>query len=141
MTSVLYTSFMTKLNAARHRQALNWSRFWWIVYGAGTFFWAWVYNTHALSFPLKIAIALVSVAPAILGVGPLLELWREKDELEMRTSAEGIMFSFAGTAILTWTYGFLELYAGFPHVIMWFVWPVMAVLWGVGRALAARRYR
>ncbi|MBD5655146.1 MAG: hypothetical protein IAI50_08175 [Candidatus Eremiobacteraeota bacterium] len=91
--------------------------------------------------PLKIAIALASVAPAVVGVFPMMTLWREKDELEMRIGADGIIFSFAGTAILTWTYGFLELYAGFPHVIMWFVWPVMAVLWGIGRVLAERRYR
>ena len=128
-------------SSPQHRQAIFWNRLWWVTYAVGCFFWAWVYNTFTLSFPLKIGIALASMAPAVAGIVPLMQLWREKDELEMRTSAEGIVFSFAGTALLTWTYGFLELYAGFPHAMMWFVWPVMAGLWAIGRFLAARRYR
>ena len=47
--------------------------------------------------------------------------------------------SFAGTAVLTFSYGFLEG-LGYPRLSMFSVWPIMAVLWIVGLLLARRRY-
>jgi len=49
-------------------------------------------------------------------------------------------FSFAGTAILTFSYGFLEG-LGYPKLSMFTVWPTLAVLWIVGLAAASRRYQ
>ncbi|MEA1674025.1 hypothetical protein [Nitrospirillum sp. BR 11163] len=45
-----------------------------------------------------------------------------------------IGFAFAGTALLTFTYGFLEV-AGFPRLSMFMVWPLMVLLLVVGQFL------
>jgi hypothetical protein len=42
--------------------------------------------------------------------------------------------------ILTFSYGFLEG-LGYPRLSTFLVWPVLAVLWIAGHALARRRYR
>ena len=53
---------------------------------------------------------------------------------------QALGFSFAGTAILTFSYGFLEG-LGYPRLSMFSVWPILAVLWIVGLLLARRRYQ
>ena len=44
-----------------------------------------------------------------------------------------------GTALLTFTYGFLET-TGFPKLSMFFVWPLMGAFWVIGCVLGLRRY-
>jgi hypothetical protein len=65
---------------------------------------------------------------------------RRMDELQMRIQFEALGFAFAGTAILTFSYGFLEG-LGYPKLSMFMVWPILAVLWVVGLVLARRRYQ
>ncbi|MFC3124029.1 hypothetical protein ACFOD4_03055 [Pseudoroseomonas globiformis] len=59
------------------------------------------------------------------------------DELQRRLQLEALSVAFAGTALITFSYGFLEG-VGFPRLPMFAVWPVMAVLW-IGGLLAGRR--
>jgi hypothetical protein len=47
--------------------------------------------------------------------------------------------AFGGTALLTFSYGFLEN-VGFPHFSWIWVLPLMVALWGLGGALASLRY-
>ena len=61
------------------------------------------------------------------------------DELQRRIQFEAIAFAFAGTALLTFSYGFVEN-VGFPHLSWFFVWPIMAILWIIGLGIATRRY-
>ncbi len=61
------------------------------------------------------------------------------DELGRQIQLEALAFSFVGTALTTFGYGFLEN-AGLPHVNAMFVLPLMFALWGVGLALAVRKY-
>jgi hypothetical protein len=65
---------------------------------------------------------------------------RRMDELQRRLQLEALGFSFAGTAILTCSYGFLEG-LGYPRLSMFTVWPILAVLWVIGLAFAHRRYQ
>jgi hypothetical protein len=112
------------------------------VYAVVVFFVSWLFENGHVAQALRIPVALVPMVPAVIAVFPCMEAYRNQDELQRRVQSEGILFSFVLTAIVTFSYGFLELYAGFPKLSMWFVWPTMAVLWGaVGQPLAARRYR
>jgi hypothetical protein len=52
------------------------------------------------------------------------------DEYQRRHMLESIGISFAITAALTFSYGFLET-AGFPRLSMFSVWAVMAASWGL----------
>ena len=85
--------------------------------------------------------ALLPMVPAVLAGLASIDGFRSMDELQRKVQSEGILFAFFITAILTFSYGFLEVYAGFPRVSMFFVWPVLAVTWMIGTALATLRYR
>lgn len=87
-------------------------------------------------FPL----ALAPMVPAMFVPWVVLRRLQGLDELQRQIQLEALGFAFAGTAVITFGYGFLET-VGFPHLHGFAVWPLMAVLWIVGRFLANRRYR
>lgn len=89
---------------------------------------------------VRIAIVLLPMLPALLVPVVVLRFLRRMDELQQRIQLEALGFAFAGTAVITFGYGFLEL-VGFPRPGAFVVWPLMATLWCVGLAMAHRRYR
>ena len=90
--------------------------------------------------PWRIPVALLPVVPAFLLIMALIRYMRGMDELQRHIQLEAIAFGFAGTAVLTFGYGFLQG-VGFPPLNWTFVFPLMIVLWGIGVAIAGRRYR
>ena len=90
--------------------------------------------------PWRDLIALGPMIPAAAAAWVVLRELRRMDELQRRIQLEALGFSFAGTAILTFSYGFLEG-LGYPKLSMFAVWPILAVLWAVGLVLARRRYQ
>jgi hypothetical protein len=94
----------------------------------------------AFARPLRDLVALSPMIPAAGVAWIVLRELRRMDELQRRIQLEALGFSFAGTAILTFSYGFLEG-LGYPRLSMFSVWPLLAVLWIVGLALARRRYQ
>ena len=89
--------------------------------------------------PWRDLLALSPMVPAAAVAWIVLRELRRMDELQRRVQLEALGFSFAGTAILTFSYGFLEG-LGYPRLSMFSVWPILAVLWAVGLVLARRRY-
>ena len=97
--------------------------------------------THvAVARPWRDLLALSPMIPAASVAWVVLRELRRMDELQRRIQLEALGFAFAGTAILTFSYGFLEG-LGYPRQSMFMVWPLLAVLWIVGLVLARRRYR
>ena len=94
------------------------------------------YGETAWRYPL----ALSPVLPALAVLVAFVRFFRAVDELEQRMHLEGLAFAFGASALATFAYGFLEG-VGFPHLNWTFVWPVMVMFWGIGNALARRRYR
>ncbi len=84
--------------------------------------------------------ALIPMVPGSGMCWVIVRQFHRMDELQRRIQFEALGFAFAGTAIVTFSYGFLET-VGFAKVSMFFVWGVMAVLWSLGMAVATRRYR
>lgn len=87
--------------------------------------------------------AAIALTPMIPGVGicwAVVRNLRRMDELQLRINLEALAVAFAGTALLTFAYGFLER-VGFPRLSLFVVWPLMAGLWIVGGLLCGRRYR
>ena len=62
------------------------------------------------------------------------------DELGRRIQLEALAFGFGAAGMLTFAYGFLEN-AGFPQLSYIWVFPLMIALWGIGGAIATRRYQ
>lgn len=88
----------------------------------------------------RIPAALTPMIPAGCVPFVVVRYLRNIDELQRQIQLEALGFAFGGTAILTFAYGFLQG-VGFPQVSWIWIWPIMGALWGLGTALAARRYR
>jgi O-antigen/teichoic acid export membrane protein len=109
-----------------------------VAYGVVLFLSIWLINANPTA-PWRFAVALLPMLPAIGVLVAVLRQLRRMDELQRRIQFEALAFAFAGTALLTFGYGFVEN-VGLPHLSWFWVWPIMAVLWIVGTGLAARRY-
>ncbi len=94
-----------------------------------------------LSRPYLVILALVPMIPAVWAMLGWVRVIRSFDELQRRIVGEGLYWSLGLTAALTFSYGFLEKYADFPPLSMFFVWPTICVTYIFGQALARRRYR
>lgn len=92
------------------------------------------------STPWKYVLALLPMMPAIVVPMAVVSLLREIDELQKKIQLEALAFGFAGGAVLTLSYGFLQN-AGLPQLSWIWVWPVMAGCWVAGMIGAHRRYR
>lgn len=90
--------------------------------------------------PWRIPLALAPVIPTVFALAAFLHFLRQMDELQRKIQLEGIGLSFGATAILTFAYGFLEN-VGFPQISLIWVLPLMVALWGLGVAVASRRYQ
>lgn len=88
----------------------------------------------------RFLVILAPVAPVITAVLAVVDRMRTLDELQQRIQLEALAFAFGTTAVLTFSYGFLEG-VGLPHLDWTFVLPLMSALWGIGLLVANRRYR
>ena len=124
----------------KHKQYLKELTTTLVVYGV-MLFGSIALLTHVdVARPWRDLIALSPMLPAATMAWVILRELRRMDELQRRIQLEALGFSFAGTAIVTFSYGFLEG-LGYPKLSMFTVWPVLAVLWIVGLVLARRRYQ
>lgn len=94
-----------------------------------------------VSDPLaRTLVALSPMLPAVLLVFTVVRQLRRIDEFQQRIQLEALGLAFAGTAVLSFGYGFLEN-VGFPELTMFAVWPLMATLWVIGLCISHLRYR
>lgn len=89
---------------------------------------------------LRTAVALLPVVPMVAVATVIVRHVRQLDELARKVHLEGLAVGFVGTALVTFSYGFLET-AGFPRLSMFMVWSLMGPLWAIGSFFAWRRYR
>ncbi|WP_353389401.1 hypothetical protein [Halopseudomonas sabulinigri] len=89
---------------------------------------------------LSIAVALLPVPFLCLMATAVVRQLRRMDELGQRIQLEALGLAFVGSALITFSYGFLET-AGFPRLSMFYVWPLMGSMWALGCVLGVRRYR
>ena len=89
---------------------------------------------------LRVPIALLPVIPSCYVPLVVVRLLRRVDEFHRQFHIEALGFAFAGTAVVSFTYGWLQV-AGFPAVSWLYVWPLMGAMWLVGVTWSSRRYR
>src|SRR6476660_7352191 len=90
--------------------------------------------------PWRYVVVVLPVIPLCFALLAFLRFFRRMDEFQRRIQLEALVFSFGATMLITATYTFLEA-AGAPRLPMISVVPVMSVLWGIGAAVAIRRYQ
>ncbi|GGF92012.1 MULTISPECIES: hypothetical protein [Rhizobium] len=100
----------------------------------------WVLNIGGIEGGWKTAVALAPMLPGAAVALSVMRQVRSSDELQRRIQLEALSLAFAGTALATFSYGFLEN-VGYPRLSMFFVWPLMAVLWMLGGFISGRRFR
>ena len=88
---------------------------------------------------LSIIISLAPMLPALLLCLSIVGVIRRSDEMQLRLQLEALALAFVGTALLTFSYGFLEN-VGFPHLSVFAVLPLMCGLWMFGVLLGRLRY-
>ncbi|HYP84140.1 hypothetical protein [Variovorax sp.] len=89
---------------------------------------------------VRLALSLAPMVPSLAICWAIMRQLRRLDELQVRIQMEALGLAFAATALLTFSYGFLEN-VGFPRLSMFAVWPLMAGCWMVGLVVASARYR
>jgi hypothetical protein len=91
--------------------------------------------------PVMIPLALAPLIPAIWAMSGWLMAVRRFDELQQNIQREAGLFALAATALLTFSYGFLETYLQLPRISMFFVFPLISGSYMAGYWLACRRYQ
>jgi hypothetical protein len=85
-------------------------------------------------------VAALPVLPAVVGLVIFVRAINRLDPVQVRIQLAAFAVAVAGTALITFAYGFLEG-AGLPHLSPAYVLPMMVALWGVGTAFFTWRYR
>lgn len=89
---------------------------------------------------LRTAVSLLPIIPCGLICWAIVRQLRHIDEMQRTIQIEALAIAFAATALLTFSYGFLEN-VGFPKLSMFAVWPLMSTFWVIGLLITQSRYR
>lgn len=77
------------------------------------------------------AFALVAAAPVVGQIWAILAWMRDSDEFVRALSAKRFIVATGITLAITSAWGFMELYAGAPHVSSLMVFPLLCASWGI----------
>lgn len=97
-------------------------------------------KNNQLDDSTQMIVTLLPVIPCVFVCWSVIRQLSQLDEMQHRIQLQAFAIAFVGTALITFSYGFLEN-IGFPLLSMFFVWPLMATLWGMGIAIGSWRYR
>ncbi|HEX2668277.1 MAG TPA: hypothetical protein VHP13_07875 [Gammaproteobacteria bacterium] len=90
---------------------------------------------------LQITLALVPTLPVIWVMGSLYRFLMQADELQRRVHLEALAVAAGITAFFSLTYGFLEQFAGFPHIAAWWTFVLIDLVWGAYGCVLWCRYK
>ena len=88
---------------------------------------------------LQVVLALLPMLAALVIGWSVVGVIRRLDEMQRKIQIEALALAFAGTALITFSYGFLEG-VGLPKLSMFTVWPLMAALWIAGLVVGRVRH-
>lgn len=89
---------------------------------------------------VRVLLSLAPMLPAVFICWVIVTSIYRLDEMHRKLQFEALALAFAGTALITFGYGFLEG-TGLPRLSMFVVWPIMGTLWFIGVMLGRVRYR
>lgn len=100
----------------------------------------WLVNGPFESSYLRYLLVILPMVPVLFTVRAMIRYLNDTDELERELQLKSLAISLAGTAFITFTYGFLEQ-VGLPKISMFVVWPIIATLWVGARFYLNRQYQ
>lgn len=92
---------------------------------------------------VAIVLALASAAPALLMLRAFLRRLQGLDEFQRRVELEALAVAAAVVGFASFTYGFLQSFAGLPQIedaLLW-VFPALCFCWGIAQFVVRRRYQ
>lgn len=87
-----------------------------------------------------VLLALLPMAAAVWAMAGWLRAVRTFDELQQKVFAEAGLISLGLTAVVTFTYGFLEALVNLPSLSMFFVVPFIGFTFALALPFAKRRF-
>lgn len=90
---------------------------------------------------LRILLALLPTLPVIWVMWSLYVFLTRADELQRRVHLEALAVAAGITAFFSLTYGFLEQFAGFPHIAAWWTFVLIDLVWGAYGCVLWCRYK
>ena len=102
---------------------------------------AFLFNRELIeSTVLAVIVALLPVVPFLYGMAGVIGNAREQDELQQRIYMESVLITASLTIALTFSYGLLEMFELAPTIPMFYIAPLMIMLWGLTNIFLGRRY-
>ncbi len=88
----------------------------------------------------KVVLAITPLVPLIVVFISAIQVMRGIDELERQIHIESLAIAAGVTALLSVTYGFLEV-AHFPRPSAWYTYSVVMIAWLIATPFVTRRYK
>lgn len=107
------------------------------------FVFAGAYATRIDDLPrwVLIVAALAPLLPALLMLRAYVIFLNGIDEFQRRIQTEGVLIAAAVIGFGTFAYGFLEEWAGLPHLPLVWVLPALIGVWGLAVYILLWRYK
>ncbi len=133
---VLYYADMN-IECLRHR-----NRFlvWMAVYCAVIFADAYWLPRPERTDAIHVLGALLPMIPLIFAGLETVASVRAMDELQRRIHMEGMLLGITGISIVMLSVGLLQFMVAVPTFSIFWLWPALCVFYGLGTAIARRRY-
>lgn len=88
-----------------------------------------------------IVAAIAPILPALMMLRAYITFVNGVDEFQRRIQSEAVMIAAGITGFGTFSYGFLEEWAGFPHVPLIWVLPILIGSWGIALCFIRLKYK
>jgi len=111
-----------------------------LLYSAVVFAGAYTTRLDVPHWVIVIA-AILPILPALLMLRAYITFVNGIDEFQRRIQSEAVMIAAGVTGFGTFTYGFLEEWAGFPHLPLIWVLPILIGTWGIALCIVRLRYK
>lgn len=90
--------------------------------------------------PWRFVLACLPAVGIAIAIWALWRYLKEADELQTRKLLEALAFSVAGTVLISFCYGMMEI-LGAPRLGLLWATPIWAILFGIGTAVSTWKYR
>jgi hypothetical protein len=88
----------------------------------------------------NILLAILPAIPLLYGLWSYGRFLDGVDEMQRLIHSKAIILAVGLVSVLTFTYGLLESFAGFPAISLLWVFPLLTTLWGFAHSYYAWKY-